>query len=678
MTSSGVLEQHRKLELKALDLKCQSVEVEGTTEHERVSTLLPDGKLISRFFDDVDSLHDCFMRGLKLSGNDPCLGWRPEPESPYSWITYNEVHTRARNFGSGMIQKGIPAGNETFIGIYSQNRVEWVVTEQACNMYSMVIVPLYDTLGPDVCQYIVNQVDLSLVVCDTSSRAELLLNKAGDMPGLKTIVLIDDATDSVTAKAEQSKIEILRFGDVLELGANNPQEKVPPGYDDLSTLCYTSGTTGNPKGVMLTHGNILASITGLFAFAGINGLMEMHTDDTYISYLPLAHIYERFVQACIYTCGGRVGFYQGDPKKLVSDIAVLRPTLFSCVPRVMNKIYDKVTQLVAQKGWLAKFLMRTALQKKIKEMESGKFINDGVWDKVFTKLRNMLGGRVRFITTGAAPISQEVKMFFRCAFGALLSEGYGQTENAGMCSSTMFHDVSAGHVGSPSMAFKFKLVDVPEMDYFADKDQGEICMKGAGVFKGYYKDPEKTAETIDADGWLHTGDVGQWMPNGQLKIIDRKKHIFKMAQGEYIAPEKIENIYIRSEYVSQCFVHGESLQSHLIAIVVPDEDVLPKLGKAKGVQGDFKDLCGSEVIKNAILEDMVKVGKEAKLFSFEQVKNIYLESELFSVENNLLTPTFKSKRPILRKHYDAHIANLYRQIKLTRMESVPYEMGNNL
>ncbi|XP_022081197.1 long-chain-fatty-acid--CoA ligase 1-like [Acanthaster planci] len=674
MTSSGVLEQHRKLGLrKNVDFQCQSVELEGTSEHVRVSTLLPDGKPISRFFEGVESLHDCFMRGLKLSAKNPCLGWRPKPDAPYSWTTYEEVYLQARNFGSGLIKSGTPAGNSTFIGIYSQNRVEWVVTEQACNMYSMVIVPLYDTLGPDVCQYIVNQVELTLVVCDTTARAQLLLDKAADMPGLKKIVLVEEATDSVVAKAAECQIEIVRFGDVLELGANNPQEKVPPSWEDLSTLCYTSGTTGNPKGAMLSHGNIVSSVSGMFAVAGVKNLLELYTDDVHISYLPLAHVYERFTQACVFACGARLGFYQGDPKKLVSDIAVLKPTLFVCVPRVMNKIYDKVTNGIAQKGWLTNFIFRTALRKKIKEMESGKFVNDGMWDRLMKKVRNLLGGRVRFITTAAAPVSHDVKMFFRCAFGALFTEGYGQTENGGMATSSYFRDISPGHVGSPSVNFLFKLVDVPEMDYYADKDQGEICLKGSGVFKGYFKDPEKTAEAIDAEGWLHTGDIGQWMPSGQLKIIDRKKHIFKMAQGEYIAPEKIENIYIRSEYVAQCFVHGDGLQSSLIAIVVPDEEVLPKLGKTKGIPGDFKQLCANETIKKAILDSMQKVGKEAKLLSFEQVKDIYVESELFSIENNLLTPTFKSKRPVLRKHYAVQIEAMYKQAQFSRMDSVPYD-----
>ncbi|XP_071808946.1 long-chain-fatty-acid--CoA ligase 5-like [Asterias amurensis] len=663
MASSGVTEQLKKLGLPDIDPKQQSVELPGTTEYVRVSPLVKDGKLISRFYDGVESLHDCFMRGLKLSANAPCLGWRAMDNHPYCWITYEQVYARAMNFGSGLIQKGLSAGNDTYIGIYCMNRVEWVLTEQGCSMYSMVVVPLYDTLGPEVCQHIVNQVEISLVVCDTSKRAEILLDQAASMPGLKQIVIMEEATEEMKMKATSHNIELLQFADVEELGANNRQEKVPPVWETVSTICYTSGTTGTPKGVILTHGNILACVNAFFIHRGSSSKLDLRTDDVYISYLPLAHIYERLSQVTVFINGGRIGFFRGDPKKLLDDIKELRPTMFPCVPRVMNKIYDKVQQGVAAKGMLAKFLLNTALSKKTKELERGIFRNDSFWDRIFGKIRVMTGGRVRFITTGAAPVSHEVKMFFRCALGASLIEGYGQTESGSVSTITLLNDVSANHVGCPLVSMYYKLQDVPEMDYYAKDCQGEICLKGFGVFKGYFKEPAKTAETIDEDGWLHTGDIGKWLPNGQLSIIDRKKHIFKMAQGEYIAPEKIENVYIRSEFVSQCFVHGDGLKASLIAIVVPDEEVIPKLAKSKGVAGGIKEICLNKDVKKAVLDDMVKIGKVAKLHSFEQVKDIYLESELFSVENNLLTPTMKSKRPCLKKHYAEQIESLYNNLE---------------
>jgi long-chain acyl-CoA synthetase len=208
-----------------------------------------------------------------------------------------------------------------------------------------------------------------------------------------------------------------------------------------------------------------------------------------------------------------------------------------------------------------------------------------------------------------------------------------------------------------------KLEDVADMNYFAVNNEGEICIKGTNVFQGYLKDPEKTQEALDKDGWLHTGDIGRWLPNGTLKIIDRKKNIFKLAQGEYIAPEKIENIYIRSRPVSQVFVHGESLQSSLVGVVVPDPEVLPSFAGKLGVKGSFEELCQNQTVKEAILEDLQKIGKEGGLKSFEQVKSIFLHPEPFSIENGLLTPTLKAKRGELSKFFQIQIGSLYESIQ---------------
>lgn len=207
-----------------------------------------------------------------------------------------------------------------------------------------------------------------------------------------------------------------------------------------------------------------------------------------------------------------------------------------------------------------------------------------------------------------------------------------------------------------------KLEDVPDMNYFSVNNEGEICIKGLNVFRGYLKDPEKTQEVLDKDGWLHTGDIGCWLPNGTLKIIDRKKNIFKLAQGEYIAPEKIENIYTRSGPVSQIFIHGDSLRSSLVGVVVPDPDVLPSFAAKFGVKGSLEELCQSKIVKEAILEDLQKIGKENGLKSFEQVKNIFVHPEPFSIENGLLTPTLKAKRGDIAKHFRTQIDSLYQSI----------------
>lgn len=200
------------------------------------------------------------------------------------------------------------------------------------------------------------------------------------------------------------------------------------------------------------------------------------------------------------------------------------------------------------------------------------------------------------------------------------------------------------------------------MNYFASDNKGEICIRGANVMKGYYKNEEKTKETIDENGWLHTGDIGMWTEDGALKIIDRKKNIFKLAQGEYIAPEKIENVYVKAKPVMQVFVHGESLQATLVAVVVPDPESFVQWCNEQGLQGgDFSELCRRADVRKAVLDEMNKIGRASNLKSFELAKNIHIDSEPWTVENDLLTPTFKSKRPQLKKHYEAEIAKMYGQ-----------------
>uniref|UniRef100_A0A8C3H7H2 long-chain-fatty-acid--CoA ligase n=3 Tax=Chrysemys picta bellii TaxID=8478 RepID=A0A8C3H7H2_CHRPI len=263
------------------------------------------------------------------------------------------------------------------------------------------------------------------------------------------------------------------------------------------------------------------------------------------------------------------------------------------------------------------------------------------------------------MVTAAAPISPSVLTLLRGALGCQIFEAYGQTECAAGCTFTVPGDCTSGHVGAPLPCNILKLEDVADMNYFSSNNEGEVCIKGPNVFKGYLKDPEKTAEAIDTDGWLHTGDIGKWMPNGTLKIIDRKKNIFKLAQGEYIAPEKIENVYIRSAPVAQVFVHGESLKSSLVGVVVPDPEVLPKFAAKLGIKGSSEEIYKNSVLKKAILEDMVKVGRDAGLKSFEQVKDIYIHPEMFTIEQGLLTPTLKAKRAELSKYFQTQIEALY-------------------
>ncbi|TNN62289.1 Long-chain-fatty-acid--CoA ligase 1 [Liparis tanakae] len=609
-------------------------------ERARRSALNDSDEHMTHYYNDARTLYEAFQRGLRESNDGPCLGSR-KPNQPYEWQSYSEVVDRAENVGSALLHKGHSRTGDKFIGIFSQNRPEWTISELACYTYSMVAVPLYDTLGTEALGYIIHRAAISTVICDVPEKAKMILDCVeGNGRTVKTIVLMEPFDSELVTQGQEWGIDILSLKDFEALGQANLQKPVPPQPEDLALICFTSGTTGDPKGAMLTHGNVISNTAAFMkmtegtlkptskdvqiSFLPLAHMFErvvevyctLSINDIHVSYLPLAHMFERVVQGVILIHGARIGYFQGDIRLLMDDLKTLQPTVFPVVPRLLNRMFDKAS----------------------------------------------LGGRVRLIITGAAPVSPTILTFLRAALGCQFYEGYGQTECTAGCSMSMPGDWSAGHVGPPLACNAIKLLDVAEMNYLAANGEGEVCVKGPNVFQGYLKDPERTAEAIDKDGWLHTGDIGKWLPSGTLKIIDRKKHIFKLAQGEYIAPEKIETVYSLSDPVVQVFVHGESLKACLVGIVVPDPDFLPIWSKKKGIDGSYSELCRNKDVKNAILEDMLRLGKDAGLKSFEQVRDIALHPEMFSIQNGLLTPTLKAKRTELRSYFKEQIDELYAKV----------------
>ncbi|KAG7264476.1 hypothetical protein CRUP_017178, partial [Coryphaenoides rupestris] len=552
------------------DLHMQSLEVPGT-EGVRRSTLRDE--LLTHFYDDALTVYQVFLRGLRVSNDGPCLGSR-KPNQPYEWLSYSE----------------------------------WTIIELACYTYSLVAVPLYDTLGTDAIDYIIDKASISTVFCDVVDKVKLILGCiSGKEHPVKTVVVMEPADDELVALGATCGVHILSLADIEDLGQANYRKPI-------KTLKPTS-------------------------------------NDVHISFLPLAHMFERVVEGVVLIHGGRIGFFQGDIRLLMDDMKTLRPTVFPIFGMAGSPL----------KRWLLDFASR----RKMAEFKSGVVRKDSMWDTlIFQKIQSGLGGRVRLMITGAAPVSPVVLSFLRTALSCQFYEGYGQTECTAGCSMTVPGDFSAGHVGPPLPCNLIKLVDVPEMNYLAANGEGEVCVKGPNVFQGYLRDPEKTAEALDQDGWLHMGDIGKWLPNGTLKLIDRKKNLFKLAQGEYIAPEKIENVYIRCDKVAQIFVHGDSLQACLVAIVVPDPDFLPGWAKQRGLEGSYTELCQNKDVKKGILDDMLRLGKEGGLKSFEQVRDIMLHAEMFTVQNGLLTPTLKAKRYELLRHFREHIDVLYAGIKI--------------
>ncbi|XP_046631197.1 long-chain-fatty-acid--CoA ligase 5-like [Daphnia pulicaria] len=613
-------------------------------------------KLISYIYEDAKTLYDGFRRGVRVSNNGPCLGWREGPTDEYQWLNYQESLLRAQNFGSGLVALGLRPGPETLVGIYCQNCPEWVLSEYGLYSFSMVIVPLYDTLGPDACRYIINQTEMSLVICDNEEKCKLLLNKPPDC--LKQLVHIKPISKETVELAKRKNINILSFECVQRIGAERKHTPMPPKPEDLCTICYTSGTTGNPKGVMLTHENVVSNASSVLLQLGDE---KPNKTDVMISFLPLAHMLEHISHVGVFMGGGAIGFFSGNIANFMDDMIALKPTISPAVPRLFNRIYDKVQSGLSHSP-LKRFLLNAALSSKETDLRRGIVGKNTVWDKlVLKKVQDSMGGRIRLIIVGSAPLAGAVLNFMRCALGCIILEAYGLTECAAPTTLSVHGDYTTDHVGAPLPCCAIKLIDVPDMNYYAASGCGEICIKGTNVFKGYFKEPEKTKETLDKDGWLHTGDIGTFLDNGTLKIIDRKKNIFKLSQGEYIAPEKIESIYIKSQYVSQAFVHGESLKSCTVGVIVPDVESVKRYAEERGIPGAHSVLCNMPEIKQLIMNDITDLGKKGGLKSFEQVKDIYLHPDAFSVQNGLLTPTLKSKRSELHSFFKSQLEYVYRK-----------------
>ena len=555
-----------------------------------------------------------------------------------------------------------------------KNCMEWTIAEHATYTLGGATVPLYDTLGPDTASFVLNQTSLSACLCTRKELPNLVeAKKTGSCPHFKTVILVDGVLPESAALAKEADLEVISLARVEAHGAHflasrpevNPFS--PPSGSDLCTFCYTSGTTGNPKGALLTHSNMVAAI------AGLGLVFEPGIADRHLCYLPLPHIFERAVQGTVLLSGASIGFFRGDPTLLIEDIQACRPTMMPVAPRVLNKIYDKIMGGIKIAGGLKQSLFEAALRAKMEGLKHG-HLKHGFYDKlIFNKVKKALGmDCIRFMVSGSAPLSATVMTFFRCLLGVPIVEGYGQTEGATAATIALPWDIaSAGHVGGPVPCVEILLADIPEMGYLSTdtnhrgkpcEGRGEIWVRGPSVFKGYYKDEEKTRETVDKNGWLRSGDVGLWNLDGTLQIIDRKKNIFKLAQGEYVAAEKIENIMTESLFIGQCFVYGDPLQSALVAIVVPDEDMAMKWAADSGDAklsglGDLNALCRNPSLRTVILKDMKSLAKFNRLHGFETPKAIHLEPEQFSAENGLTTPL---KRQPLRDHYENTIDELYK------------------
>lgn len=638
----------------------------------------------------ITTVHEMFESTANRIPNARCLGVRKydaktKSFGAFEWIDYGTVQRRRANLGVGIVElhkKYGHNGQKYGVGLWCQNRPEWQITDLACASQSLYSVSIYDVLGPDATEYIINHAELKCVVTSLPHIPTLIRLKP-KLPELKFIICLDpldgDEQPGLSKRtllkdmASGLDLSIYTIQEVEELGASLHRPYNPPSPDDIVTINYTSGTTGPPKGVVLTQKNAVAGTS--CAVCNTNH----DPNGTVLSYLPLAHIYERMIEQAALWVGGGIGYYHGEMLEIVDDLKTLRPILFPSVPRLLSRfagvVRDSTVDAPGFKGALSRHIVNAKLANLADPDTTNATEKHILYDRIWTrKVSSALGlDRTTDISSGAAPLDPTIQNFLRVATGSHVKQGYGMTETYSMALLQNGEDRSVGNCGGVVVANEICLASLPDMEYYADDKpfpRGELLIRGNSIFREYFKNPEETAAAFTEDGWFRTGDVCTVDELGRFKIIDRRKNVLKLAQGEYISPERLEGVLLAEHtYLAQAYVHGDSLQTSLIGIVGVQPDTFAafasKVLKREISPTDLQQIesvLHEDSIRKAILKDFDRTAKKFKFAGYERVRNIALMIEPFTIENNLLTPTLKMKRPLIVKKWRSLLDDLYAQL----------------
>jgi long-chain acyl-CoA synthetase len=575
-----------------------------------------------------------------------------------------------------------------FMGIYARNREEWLVGSFGCQMDSIAIVTLYDTLGINSIEYILNQTELTTIIAETKNFEKIITIKESNKFGkVKNIISLkcneeDPKLEENIKKLESLGLTIIPYETIIETGKkcveekdeeiiNRKYEKSKP--DSVFLICYTSGTVDNPKGAMVTQHSLILATNVMYTIG-----YHLSGVDRILSFLPLAHIMEQLIFCVCLVYGTQTGFSSGSITRLLEDVQHLKPTYFCAVPRVYEKIYSTILENVSKKGVIVKKLFEMGLNIKINNYEKYGKLDHAFYDLIFfNKIKNLMGGELQWMLSGGAALQRDILQGLKVMIGCPLIQGYGQTENAGSALLNSVYDTACGTTGGVQNTTELKLVDLPEYGYLSTdvnpitgvpEPRGEICFRGDTVFKGYFKNIEETRKILDEDGWLHSGDVGVILTGSgnSIKIIDRAKSLFKLSQGEYVAPDKVQTILVNSNYINQIFLYGDSQYSYAVALIYPELkeciDYLKKIKSEGNINYDelkIEDICENKKLIEEIIRDADEIGRKSDLKGFELPKKILIIKEPFSLENNLLTPTLKLKGKEIKNKYNEEIKKLY-------------------
>ena len=580
--------------------------------------------------DSVSNLPEALFRISERCAARPAQWYRKNGE--YLPITYAQLALRVRHVASGLMRAGVKPGDR--IGLLMENRPEWAVIDYAILSVGAVTVPLYCSYRPQDMAYVLNDSGASLVFTSGGKLLRDLKKAAGECKAIKHIFATDDADDGDLIR----NLAELEGGEPDEERLNRRLAKIE--RDQLATIVYTSGTTANPKGVMLTHGNIL---TNLEAVPAVIALLR---EERMLSFLPLAHTLERTGGHFLaYSYGISVAFAER-PDTVAKNIGEAKPTLMIAVPRMLEVMRSRILAQVAKQSQFKQKLFHTYfdLAGRKKTGFIAALLLKLLDRLVGEKIRERFGGRMRVMVSGGAPLSVEVGQFFETLKLPVL-EGYGLSESAPLLAVNPMEDRRMGTVGKVAKGVELKIAE-----------DGEIIARGGNIMPGYWKNKKATKESL-IDGWLHTGDIGEFDADGYLKITDRKKDIIVNSGGENIAPQRIEGLLIGDAEIEQVVVYGDQ-KPYLVALVIPNPEACKAWAVQQGLpETDWAHLCDSPIFKKHL---QTKISTMLKpLNPFEQVRRIHLLHQPFTIESGLMTPTMKIKRRKVYEQYNGILESLY-------------------
>ncbi|RMX48628.1 hypothetical protein pdam_00007999 [Pocillopora damicornis] len=644
--------------------------------------------LKTSLYDGVTTLDQMFKRAVNLYPYRKCLGTREiikeedemQPNGrlfkklvcgEYSWLTYAEVDVRARAFGKGLAALGQQVREN--IVIFSETKADWMIAAQGCFAQNFPLVTVYATLGDEALIHGINETDVRFIITDASLLHKLsaLIDR---LPKVEHIVYLGNVVKKSALLGFSRRVKVHSMHEVEEIGESQDDTSMirkGPSPSDVAVIMYTSGSTGLPKGVIIPHSALMAAI------AGVIGRVQpsLSEKDIYVGYLPLAHVLELLAENAVLAHGASIGYSTtltlSDQSSKIKkgtkgDLSVLRPTVMAAVPTVMDRIRQNVMEKVKEGPRLLQLFFSFAYSYKLKQLKLG--YDTPILNRFFfSKMRNLLGGRVRQIISGGAPLSEDTEFFMNVCFCCPVGQGYGLTEVCGAGTVCNAWDKTTGRVGPPVSSAQIKLVNWEEGNYnVTDKPypRGEIVIGGPVVNRGYFKNPTKTAEDFkeDRDGmrWFHTGDIGEFHPDGCLKIIDRKKDLVKLQIGEYVSLGKVEAALAQSQYVEALCVYAESCQTFVVCLVVPRPKQLKALAVSLGVHtDDMAEQCRNRAIQDAVLNDLQALGKALRLEKFEIPQRLTLVTEQWTPDTVFVTAAMKLRRKQITSYYRQTLDAMY-------------------